>query len=90
MEVPRLGLELELQLQAYATATAMWDPSHIFDVHHSSWQRQILNPLSKAGDRTRVLTDTSWIHFCCATMRIPENIFLLLLATPSLVYTFKW
>ena len=28
-------------------------------LHHSSQQRQILNPLSKARDRTRILMDTS-------------------------------
>ena len=52
MEVPRLGVESELQLPAHATATAMQD------LHHSSRQRQILNPLSKASDQTRVLVDT--------------------------------
>ena len=50
MEVPRLGVEWELQLPAYATATVTWDPSSICD--HSSWQHQILNPLSEARDRT--------------------------------------
>ena len=44
-EVPRLGIELELQLLAYAAATAMPDLSHIFDLHHSLWQHQILNSL---------------------------------------------
>ena len=29
------------------------------DLHHSSWQRQILNPLSEARDRTHVLMGTS-------------------------------
>ena len=40
IEVPRLGVELELQLQlpAYMAATAMWDPSHMYDLHHSSEQ----------------------------------------------------
>ena len=47
MEVPRLGVESELQLPAYATATAIPDPSHICDLHHSSQQHCILNPLSK-------------------------------------------
>ena len=49
MEIPRLkqGLELELQLQAYATATAMQDPSRVCDLHHSSQQCRILNPLSR-------------------------------------------
>ena len=61
-EGPRLGVESELQLLAYATATATWDPSHICDLHHSSWQRWILNPLSKAGDQTCVLMDTSRVR----------------------------
>ena len=50
MEVPRLGVESELQMPAYAAATVMWDPSHICDLYHNSWQCQILNPLSKARD----------------------------------------
>ena len=52
----------------YATATATRVSSHICDLHHSSWQCQILNPGSKARDQTQVLTDTSWICFCCTTM----------------------
>ena len=50
MEVPRLGVELELQLLAYITATATRDLSSVCDLHHSSWQHHILNPLTKAGD----------------------------------------
>ena len=38
MEVPRLGVKLELQPLAYTTATEMPDPSHIYDLHQSSWQ----------------------------------------------------
>ena len=49
MEVPRLGIKLELQLPTYATATATQNPSHVCDLHHTSWQRQSLNPLSKAN-----------------------------------------
>ena len=45
MEVPRLGDELELQLQAYTTATATPGPRHVYDLHHSSRQYRILNPL---------------------------------------------
>ena len=63
MEVPRLGVESELQLLAYATATAMPDASCVFNLHHSSRQRQILNPLSEARDRTRILMDTRQIHY---------------------------
>ena len=62
MEVPRLGFKLGLQLQAYATATAMWDPSHICELHHSSQRRYTLNPLSKAKDGNCVLMDTSQLH----------------------------
>ena len=59
MEVPRLGVESELYPPAYARATAMQDLSRICNLHHSSRQHRILNPLSKARDRTRVLTDAS-------------------------------
>ena len=58
---PRLGVRSELQLPAYPTATATPDPSHICDLHHGLWQRRILNLLSKARDRTRILLDTSWV-----------------------------
>ena len=61
MEVPRLGVESELQQPAYTTATAMRDPSCVYNLHHSSWQRWILNPLSGARDGTLVLTDASQI-----------------------------
>ena len=63
MEVPRLGVQLELQLLAYITATATRDSSHVFDLHHSSWQHQIPNTLSKARDRTCILIVTSWVHY---------------------------
>jgi len=66
MEVPRLGVELELLLPAYARATAMPDPSCVCNLHHSSWQRQILNPLSEARDQTRNPMVPSRIHFHCA------------------------
>ena len=45
-------------MPAYATATAMWDLSCICDLHHSSWQPQVLNPLTEARDGTYVLMDT--------------------------------
>ena len=51
MEVRRLRAESELQLLIYTTATATPDPSHVCNLHHSSWQCQILNPLSKARDQ---------------------------------------
>ena len=63
MKVPRLGVESELQLLSYATATATWDLSHVCSLHHRSRQHWILNPLSKARDRTHVLRDTSQVHY---------------------------
>jgi len=72
MEIPRLGVESELQLLAYATATATPDPSHVCDLHHSSWQCQILNPLIEARNRTCNLTAPSQISFHCTTMGTPR------------------
>ena len=64
MEVLRQGVELELQLLSYTSATAMRrDLSRDCNLHCSSWQYRILNPLSKARDQTHILVDTSWIHF---------------------------
>ena len=63
IEIYRLGVKSELQLVASATATAIPDPSCVCDLHHSSQQNQILNPLSEPRDRTRVLMDTSRVHY---------------------------
>ena len=71
MEVPRLWVEAELQLLAYATAIATQDPSRVCDLYHSSRQCRILNPLSKARDRTCVLLNTSGVHYHGATMGTP-------------------
>ena len=56
--VPGLGVDSELQLPAYATATATQDPSRICNLRCTSRQPRILNPLSKARDRTHTLVDT--------------------------------
>ena len=58
MEVPRLGVQSELQLPADTTATATLDLSLVWDLHHSSRQGRVLNPLSEARDGTHILTDT--------------------------------
>ena len=60
MEVPRLGVELRTTVGLHHS-TATPGPSYIFDLHHSSGQRWILNPLSEARDRTCSLIDTSQI-----------------------------
>jgi len=75
MKVPRLGVSSELQL--LATATAAPDPSHVCDLHHSSRQRQILNPLSEARNRTYNLMVPSRIHFCRAMTGTPTLTLLL-------------
>ena len=62
-EFPRLGVKLELKLQAYTTTTATQDRSNVGDLHQSSRQRRIVNPLSEAGDRTCILMDAGQIWF---------------------------
>ena len=63
MEVPRLRGKGQVRAAAgaYATAIATQDLSHVCDLHHSSWQHQILNSLSEARDRTCILMDTSQV-----------------------------
>ena len=73
MEIPRLGVKSELQLPAYTTATVKWDLSPVCDLHHSSQQLWIPDPLSKAGDQAHILMDTSQIHFHCTTTGNPEH-----------------
>ena len=62
IEVPRRRFKSEPELPAYTTATAMWDLSSVCDLHHSSWQHRIINPLSEARDRTCNLMVPSPIH----------------------------
>ena len=49
----------------------MTDPSHIYNLHHSSRQRQILNLLSEARDWTCIHVDSSQIPRRWATMGTP-------------------
>ena len=71
MVVPRLGVKSELQLPAYITATAMQDLSHVCNLHHSSWQCQILNPLSQARNWILILMVSSWVCYHWATTGTP-------------------
>ena len=59
MEISRPGVKSELQLPVHTTATATRDPSRVCNLHHSSQQYWILNPLSKARDQTLNLVDTN-------------------------------
>ena len=72
MEVPRLGVKSELQLPSYTTAIAMQDPSWVSQLHHRSQQCWILNPLSKARDRTGVLKDASQVRYHWGIRGIPK------------------
>ena len=72
MEVSRLGVELELYPPACTTTTATRDLSFVCDIHQSSQQHWILNPLSKARNRTCLLMDASQICFRWATKGIPR------------------
>ena len=40
----------QIRAAAVTTITGTPDPSCIFELHHSSWQHWILNPLSEARD----------------------------------------
>ena len=73
MKVPRLGVKVEVQLPAYPTATEIQGPSYVWNLHHSSWQYRILNPLSETRDWTYILMDTSQVRYCWAMMGTPEK-----------------
>ena len=71
MEFPRLGVELEPQLPASATTTAMRDLIYIFNLHHSSQQCWILNPLIEARNLTHILLHSTQVHYHWATTGTP-------------------
>ena len=73
MEVTGLGVKSELQLPAYTTVTAMPDLSRLCDLHCSSQQDRILNPLREARDQICVLMGTSWVNYHWAKMGTPTS-----------------
>ena len=60
MEIPRLGVQSELQLGLYHSHSNAGSELSC-DLHHSSQQCRILNPLRKARDQTLILMDTSQV-----------------------------
>ena len=56
---------------ATGSYTATPDPSRIYELHHSWWQRPILNAQSKARDRNLILMVTSQIRFYWAMIGTP-------------------
>ena len=75
MEIPRLGIQSELQLPAYTKATTMQNLSLVCNLHHSSRQCWIFNPLSEARDLTHNLMVPSRIPFPCAMTGTPQTFF---------------
>ena len=74
MEVPRLGLNLSCSCSACATTTAALHLSRVCNLHHSSWQRLMLNPLVEARNRTCILTNTSRVCYHWAMVGTPTPI----------------
>ena len=68
----------QIRATAYATATAIQDLSRSYNLHHSSWQHQTLNPLSEARDQIRVLIDPSWLRHDGSSSKIYlKNLFFI-------------
>ena len=64
----------ELLLPAYTTATAKPDLSRVCNLHYSSWQCRILNPLSEAREQSYNLMVPSQIRFCWTTTGSPRDL----------------
>ena len=64
MEVPRLVVksELQLPLMPQPQQQKIWAISVTYTTAHGN--AGFFNPLSKAGDQTHILLDTSWFRFC--------------------------
>ena len=77
----RLGVKSELEPLAYATAIATRDPSHVCNLHYSSGECWILNPLSEARDWVHILTVTSQVHHHWAAAGTPGLVFFQLTLT---------
>ena len=88
MEVPRLGVKSELQLPSYTTATATQHLNHVYDLYLSSQQCWILNPMSKASDRTHNLMDTSRVCYCWPRREIPTNSLFGAFSFSSVIFKF--
>ena len=74
MASPRLGVKSEQQPLACTRVTAARNLSRICNLHYSSRQRQILNPLSsEARDQTCVLMDASQIRSTEPEWELPKS-----------------
>ena len=66
----------------------MPDLSCVCDLHCSSWQCQILNPLIRASDRTQILMDISQVRLCWATIGTPLLLFFFFFR--QFVFFYHW
>ena len=90
MEIPRLGGRTGATAASLHHTHGNTDLSSVGGLHHSSRQRQILHPLSRARDWTRNLMGTSQIRFRCATMGTPSKCLLLLPLSSPLLETLPY
>ena len=81
---------MELQLLAHTTAAAMPNPSHIHKLCCSSWQCQILKPLSKSRDQTSILMDTSQVPNLLSHNRTPVVLIFISLVTDNFDHLFMY
>jgi len=77
MEVSRRGSKWSCSCQPTPQPQQhrIWAMSATHTTAHGNYQ--ILNPLREARDWTRILTDTSQICYCWATVGLPKYIFLI-------------
>ena len=66
------------------------DPSLVCNLHHSSRQHRILNPLSEARDQTCNLTVPSRIHFCCSELPSIILCFCLFVCFVFCLFAISW
>ena len=82
MEVSRLGVKWELQLLVYTIATGTRDLSHICDLHHSSQQGQIPDPLpgiEPTSSRMLVVFISAELQWELPLVRFLNHLILLIL-----------
>ena len=72
MDVPMLEVKSELQLRPMPKPQQCRIRATSATLHHSSWQRWILNLLSKARVWTHILIDPSWFVNHWATKGTPR------------------
>ena len=65
--------QIRATVASLRTAIAMPELSHICDLHCSSQQCRIPDPLSETRGQTCILMDTSYVRFCWTAMGTPSH-----------------